>query len=64
VSRVQLSSLAAGAARQEKLAAAASDFLTQLSAELGTKLQGIVGYDFLWHYSVTLDYPREVLTLD
>jgi predicted aspartyl protease len=64
VSRVQLSSLAVGAARQENLAAAASDFLTQLSAELGSKLQGILGYHFLRHYHVTLDYPRGVLSLD
>ena len=63
VSRVQLSSLAVGAARQENLAAAASDFLTQLNAELGSKLQGIVGYDFLRHYRVTLNYPRWVLSL-
>jgi len=64
VSRVQLSSLAVGAARQENLAAAASDFLTQLNAELGSKLQGIVGYDFLRHYRVTLDFPRGALTLE
>jgi predicted aspartyl protease len=64
VSRVQLSSLAVGAARQENLAAAAADFLTQLNAELGSNLQGIVGYDFLRHYRVTLDYPRGVLSLD
>jgi predicted aspartyl protease len=64
VSRVQLNSLAIGAARQENLAAAASDFLTQLNAELGSKLHGIVGYDFLRHYRVTLDYPREALTLE
>jgi predicted aspartyl protease len=63
VSRVQLSSLAIGSARQKNLAAAASDFLTQLSAELGSKLHGIVGYDFLRHYRVTLDYPRKGLTL-
>jgi predicted aspartyl protease len=64
VSRVRLSSLAAGAARQENLAAAASDFLTQLNAELGSKLQGIVGYDFLQYYRVTLDYPRAALILE
>ena len=64
VSRVQLSSLAVGAARQENLAAAASDFLTKLNAELGSKLQGIVGYDFLRHYRVTLDYPRGAASLE
>ena len=56
--------LAVGDARQENLAAAASDFLTQLNAELGSKLQGIVGYDFLRHYRVALDYPRGTLTLE
>jgi hypothetical protein len=56
--------LAVGAARQENLMAAASGFLTQLNAELGSQLQGIVGYDFLRHYRVTLDYPRGVLSLD
>jgi predicted aspartyl protease len=64
VSRVQLGSLSVGAARQENLAAAASGFLTQLNAELGSKLQGIVGYDFLRHYRVTLDYPRAALSLE
>jgi predicted aspartyl protease len=64
VSRVRLSSLAVGAARQVNLAAAASDFLTQLNAELGSKLLGIVGYDFLRHYRLTLDYPRGALTLE
>ena len=64
VSRVQLSSLAVSKARQENLAAAASDFLTQLNAELGSNLQGIVGYNFLRHYRVTLDYPRGTLALE
>jgi predicted aspartyl protease len=63
-SRVQLSSLAVGASRQENLTAAASDFLAQLNAALGSKLQGIVGYNFLRHYRVTLDYPRAALSLE
>lgn len=62
--RVQLSSLAVGAARQENLTAAASDFFTQLNAALGSMLQGIVGYNFLRHYRVTLDYPRAALSLE
>jgi predicted aspartyl protease len=64
VSRVQLNSLTVGPARRENLAAAASNFLTQLNAELGSNLQGIVGYDFLRHYRVTLDYPRGMLSLE
>jgi predicted aspartyl protease len=63
-SRVQLSSLAVGASRQENLTAAATDFLAQLNAALGNKLQGIVGYNFLRHYRVTLDYPRAALSLE
>lgn len=63
-SRVQLSSLAVGAARQADLTAAASDFLTPLNAALGSKLQGIVGYNFLRSYRVTLDYPRGALRLE
>jgi len=63
-SRVRLSSLAVGASRQENLTAAASDFLAALNAALGTKLQGIVGYNFLRHYRVTLDYPRAALSLE
>ena len=64
VSRVRLGSLSVGAARQENLAAAASDFLMELNTELGSKLQGIVGYDFLRFYRVTLDYPRAALNLE
>jgi len=52
-SRVQLSSLAVGASRQENLTAAASDFLAQLNAALGSKL-----------YCVKLDYPRAALSLE
>jgi len=63
-SRVRLSSLAVGASRQENLTAAASDFLAALNAALGTKLQGIVGYNFLRHYRVTLDYPRAALSFE
>ena len=64
VARVQLASLSVGAARRENLAAAASDFLSQLNADLGSRLQGILGYDFLRHYRVTLDYPRGALLLE
>jgi len=63
-SRVRLSSLTVGASRQENLTAAASDFLAALNAALGTKLQGIVGYNFLRHYRVRLDYPRAALSLE
>jgi predicted aspartyl protease len=62
--RVQLESLSVGGARRENLAAAAADFFGTLSAAVGTKLHGIVGYNFLRHYRVTLDYPGEKLRLE
>ena len=59
--RVQLSSLAI-APHAGEFGGGGFGLLTQLNAELGSKLHGIVGYDFLRHYRVTLDYPREALT--
>jgi predicted aspartyl protease len=34
------------------------DALAPLNAALGTELMGIIGYSFLRHYRVTIDYPR------
>ena len=34
-----------------------------LSQVVGTKLDGIVGYNFLRNYKVVIDYPNEVLGL-
>jgi len=58
------------AEEQRKNLAAASDFLTRLSAELGSRLQGIVGYDFLphpppwsWARSGVSFLPRQAPTL-
>jgi hypothetical protein len=34
-----------------------------LSEAVGAKLDGIVGYNFLRHYKVALDYPNETLSL-
>ena len=56
-------SLAVGGATLEDLAIAVSDFLGPLSNVLGTKLDGIVGYNFLRRYRVTIDYPASVLWL-
>jgi len=62
--RAHLESLCVGAARQEGVSAAVSDFLAPLTEVLGVKLYGIVGYNFLRHFRVTLDYPSQLLGLD
>ena len=40
-----------------------ANFFAMLSNAIGTKLDGIVGYNFLRNYKVTLDYPNETLSL-
>ncbi len=39
------------------------DFLAMLSEVVGTKLDGIIGYNFLRHFKVALDYPQESFSL-
>jgi len=39
------------------------DFLTMLSGVVGAKLDGIIGYNFLRHFKVVLDYPGESFSL-
>jgi predicted aspartyl protease len=56
-------SLAVGNARLENLAVATADFLTMLSQIVKTKLDGVIGYNFLREFRVTIDYPNETLRL-
>jgi predicted aspartyl protease len=56
-------SLAVGNARLENLAVATADFLAMLSQIVKTKLDGIIGYNFLKEFKVTIDYPNETLHL-
>jgi predicted aspartyl protease len=62
-SRGVVRSLAVGNARLENLAVATADFLTMLSQIIKTKLDGIIGYNFLKEFKVTIDYPNETLRL-
>ena len=59
-----ISSLAIGEARCEHVAVMIADFVTMLSQMIGTQLDGIVGYNFLREFQVSMDYPRSVLRLD
>lgn len=58
-----LQSFQVGGARIDNLAVIVADFFAMLSSALGAKLDGIVGYNFLRNYKITLDYPNEKLSL-
>src|SRR6266404_3419188 len=52
-----------GGAKIDNMTVVVADFFEMLSAAIGAKLDGIVGYNFLRHYKVAIDYPGETLTL-
>jgi len=58
-----LNSFQVGDARIDNMNVVVADFFTMLSNAIGTKLDGIVGYNFLCNYKVALDYPNERLSL-
>jgi predicted aspartyl protease len=58
-----LPSFQVGGARIDNLTVVVADFFAMLSNAIGTKLDGIVGYNFLRNYKVVLDYPNETLSL-
>jgi predicted aspartyl protease len=58
-----LQSFQVGGARIDNSTVVVADFFAMLSAAVGAKLDGIVGYNFLRNYKVALDYPNESLSL-
>jgi predicted aspartyl protease len=58
-----LQSFQLGGAKIDNMAVVVADFFEMLSAAIGAKLDGIVGYNFLRNYKVAIDYPGETLTL-
>jgi predicted aspartyl protease len=52
-----------GGAKIDNMTVVVADFFEMLSAAIGAKLDGIVGYNFLRNYKVAIDYPGETLTL-
>lgn len=56
--------LAVGSVEVENLIVVVADFLTMLSQAVTTKLDGIVGYNFLKEFKVTIDYANETLHLE
>ena len=58
-----LQSFQLGGVKIDNVAVVVADFFNMLSAAVGAKLDGIVGYNFLRNYKVVIDYPGETLTL-
>jgi predicted aspartyl protease len=64
VSAARLSSLRIGPGVEDRgLDVIVGGFLPMLSSVIGTKLDGIIGYNFLRHYKVVIDYPGATLSL-
>ncbi|PYK31358.1 MAG: hypothetical protein DME57_04000 [Verrucomicrobia bacterium] len=58
-----LQSFQLGGAKIDNMPVVVADFFEMLSAAVGAKLDGIVGYNFLRNYKVVIDYPGENLQL-
>jgi predicted aspartyl protease len=60
--RAYTASVAVGETHQDRVVVGTFD-LTQINAAVGT-IDGLLGYDFLKNYRVTIDYPGRRLCLD
>jgi len=47
-----------------KMQVAVADFFPALSVAAGTQLDGVIGYNVLAQYHVTIDYPRSTIALN
>jgi len=59
----RVGSLTVGNAALQDVAVMVADFLDELGRAVGAPLEGILGYNFLRHFRVTLDYPAGTLWL-
>jgi hypothetical protein len=57
----RVSSIAIGAARQEEVRVCISDDLEAIGAAIKTKVGGLIGFDFMMNFRVTIDYQQSVL---
>jgi predicted aspartyl protease len=64
VSISSIETFAIGTAKLYDLPIVVADFLGSLSQVLGTKIDGIVGYNYLKEFVVIIDYPNEFLYLE
>src|SRR5207244_2297808 len=59
-----LESFQVGRARVDDLVVVVADFFSMLSQAVGARLGGIVGYNFLRHFRIVIDYPGEKFRLE
>jgi len=59
----RVASLTVGAASLENLSVVVSEFLETIGQAVGGRLDGVVGYNFLRRFRVTIDYPNSMLWL-
>jgi predicted aspartyl protease len=59
-----LGSIAIGGSRLENFQVLIADIFSMLNRVTGASLDGIVGYNFLKEFVVTIDYPNRVLQLE
>jgi predicted aspartyl protease len=59
----RVTSLAIGGAALDDLTVVVSDFLGPIGQAVGTRVDGVVGYNFLREFKVTIDYPGAKLSL-
>ncbi len=58
---VQLQELGLGPLRMENLKVFVAD-LSAIAGKVGAEIDGILGYDFLHHWRVLIDYPGQTVT--
>jgi predicted aspartyl protease len=64
ISAAKVSSLTVGNASVREHNVGVGEFLNMLSAAISVKLDGIIGYNFLNQFRVTIDYSRTTLELN
>ena len=64
VSFGRLESLTVGNQRLPDVAVTSADFFSAVSRACGTQLDGIIGYNFLKNFRLTIDYPGTRLRLE
>jgi predicted aspartyl protease len=64
VGLTRIASFVVGAASRCDVPVIVSAEIHRISATVGSNLDGVVGYEFLRHYRLTLDSRRRILTLD
>jgi predicted aspartyl protease len=60
---IRIDEFAVGAAVRRDVRAIVSAEVERVGAAIGSRLDGVIGYEFLRHFCVTIDYSRQLLAL-